>query len=376
MLLDDTKDVAEIFCEHHEDVLIKHTDALFTGLQVKTRASDQERWKTNDEAVNGSCVRFAKLESQFPGQFRAFRFLTNHPLYAAGNGKDLCHVLQVIREAASASGLSGPIATFLNRIAKDAGCTAEVTFTALSKTDARDDLPKLPDAEVRLVDALSLVWTRAVDCPYPLIRRAARHLISECERASSLAHHDILPAYLSATSDPDATELVSRLACKRIDRSHVLDILEQGLNETAPLHSAPETCVRPGTGARDLLLKKLDAGGFSVVTCNSAVDLRDKADYLGISWIKKHGNAEGLQRYNHIRSLVLNDSGRAFEATKHKVPPFGLDMLSELRSRFQQRREEGSQLYECNNEHLEGFAFSLTSQCQVRWSLDSPWEAK
>jgi hypothetical protein len=37
MLLDDTLDVTEVFCEHHEDVLSKHTDGTFSGLQIKTR---------------------------------------------------------------------------------------------------------------------------------------------------------------------------------------------------------------------------------------------------------------------------------------------------------------------------------------------------
>lgn len=375
MLLDETRDVDEIFCEHHEDVLIKHNDATFTGLQVKTRQSDQNLWNTNDKGVKDSCARFAKLESQFPGKFRAFRFLTNHPLYGEKNGKNLCYVLDVIKRAASARDLSGSFATFLNRVAQKAHCTADKAFIALSKTDAMDDLPKIHDVEVRLIDALIPVWARGADCPYYLIQRAARYLISECERASSLAYRDVLPAYLSASSDPEGFELSARLDGKRINRSRVLSILDRGLNQTAPLFSAPETCVEPGTGFKDLLLKKLDAGGFSVVSLNSALDLRDKSDYLGISWKYKYGNEEGLQRYNHIRSLVLRDSGIAFEAKKHKVPPFGPDMLSDLRLRFEQRQKDGSQLYGCSIEHLEGFAFTLTSQCKVQWSLDRPWEA-
>ena len=77
MLLDETDGAVEVFCEHHEDVLIKHVDGTFSGLQIKTRESDQKVWKTNDDAVRGSCARFAKLEAEFPGRFRAFRFLTN-----------------------------------------------------------------------------------------------------------------------------------------------------------------------------------------------------------------------------------------------------------------------------------------------------------
>ncbi len=72
MLLDETEDIAEVFCEHHEDVLIKHNDATFTGIQVKTRSSGQEMWKAGDPDVLSSCARFAKLESRFSLQVSAY----------------------------------------------------------------------------------------------------------------------------------------------------------------------------------------------------------------------------------------------------------------------------------------------------------------
>lgn len=375
MLLDDTEDVTEVFCEHHEDVLLKHADGMFSGVQIKTRSSEQEVWKTRDPAVMGACARFAKLEAGFPGRFRAFRFVTNHPLYAAENGRDFRHVLRVIRAAACVSDLSRPIERFVSSVSRESGCAAEVVFTALSKTYAVDELPKLPDAAIRLVSTLTGVWHRADDCSHASVMGAARRLASECGQASSLAHQDVLPAYLPATSDPEATEISACLAGKRFDRARVLRVLETGLNGTATLDGDPAAIVEPGTGAKSLLLKKLDAGGFSAVSRNSAEDLRDKADYEGIVWIKKYGRAEGLRRYGHVRSLVLSDAARAFEATKDEAHPFGLQMLSELRSRFQQRRIEGSQLYECSNEHLEGFAYTMTSECRIQWSLARPWEA-
>lgn len=375
MLLDDTEDVAEVFCEHHEDVLMKHTDAKFTGIQVKTRSSDQEVWKTGDPAVRSSFARFAKLEADFPGWFRAFQFFTNHPLYSAGNGQDLCHVLATIRAAATMAGLPANILRFLSNISKNAGCSEDVAFEALSKTRASDDLPRLPDIEARLVATLTSKWTRAEECSYPSVVRAARALASECGRASSLAHEDTLPAYLPMVSSPIDTELAARLAGKRIDQARILDILNRGLNEMALLEGSPESWSEPGTGTSGLLLKKLDAGGFSAVSCNSAKDLRDKADYLGIVWTKKYGRTSGLKRYDHVRSLVLSDSARAFEAARSEERLFGLQMLSELRARFKQRRQEWSELYDCSNEHLEGFAYILTSECKVQWSLDRPWEA-
>lgn len=374
MLLDDTEDAAEVFCEHHEDVMLKHRDSTFTGIQVKTRQANQKLWKTSDAGVRSSWTRFAKLESEFPGRFRGFRFLTNHPLHSAGNTQDLRSVLAIVAAAAAVAELPGSISTLVARLASDAGCSKDAVFAALSKTDASDDLPKLRDIESRLVDTLTGVWSRGNDLSLSSMRGAARALVHECENASCLAHEDVLPAYLPAGSNPLDTELAARMNGKRISQDRVLDILNRGSNDVAPLEGHPEFFVEPGIGTADLLLKKLDAGGFSAVSCNSAEDLRSKADYLGLVWTKKHGRSPGLQRYGHVRSLVLSDAATAFEAARKHGEPFGRDMLSDLRAGFLRRRLDGSQLFDCSNEHLEGFAYSLTSECKVQWSDHRPWE--
>jgi hypothetical protein len=90
--------------------------------------------------------------------------------------------------------------------------------------------------------------------------------------------------------------------------------------------------------------------------------------------MQRFGRENGLQRYTHIRSVVLSDAATAFEAAKAQANPFGSLMLGELRERFRERRRDGVQLYECSGEHLEGVAFELTAECQVQWSIDRPWE--
>ena len=149
-LLDDTHDTEEVFCEHHEDVLLKHKDGSFSGLQIKTRASDQDVWRANDEALVGVFVRFAKLEAEFPNQFRTFRFLTNHPLHAAANGRGICHILACIRAALTRAGVTDrAVNAFLKKIAREAECTEEVAYSALRKSSATDELPKLADVQAR-----------------------------------------------------------------------------------------------------------------------------------------------------------------------------------------------------------------------------------
>ncbi|RQU90599.1 DUF4297 domain-containing protein [Burkholderia cepacia] len=374
LLLDESEETHEVFCEHHEDVLVKRNDGYFDGLQIKTRDISQPPWKSDDEAVIKSFVRFCKLEGQFPGRFRGFRFLSNHSLYVSGNGQDIQYVLREIRAANRSVACPPIINRFVKKIAKAADCDQAIAQHALGKTDADDALPKLADVQARLIDTLTGIWTRAQDLTFPSVRRAATYLSDECCRASSLAHEDVLPAYLPASVDPCAAELKARLDGKKFDRARLLAVLEAGINVVAPLSTDPASLVRPGGGSSDLLEKKLDAGGFSAVSRNSAVDLRDKAEYLGIAWTQKHGYEKGLQQYSHIRSLVLSDSARAYEFAKDQGTTFGLSMLEELRRQLRARRQSGTQLYECSDEHLEGVAYALTSECKVQWSKDRPWE--
>lgn len=372
-LIDNTEDVEEVFCEHHEDVLLKHKDGLFTGHQVKTRGDDQPLWKAKDAEVLSACARFAKLESTYPGLFRGYHFLSNHPLYSASNGQCLSYVLQLIKGAATIEDLSSNVASWVRKIAQNADVTETIAFTAMSKTVAKADLPKLRDAVVRLIDTIVQCWSPAGECSHESVRRAAQALIDECGYASSLYHEQLLPAYMIAAID-DGARIAARINGKRMTLDRVQEVLRRGRDSTATLAGDPALSVEPGQGSTDLLLKKLDAGGFSVVSRNSAEDLRNKADYLGIVWTKKHGYDKGLQRYDHVRTLVLSDCGRAFDATHTVADGFGPMMREDLRRRLRERRIQGDELFDATDDHLEGIAFSLTAQCKVLWSHAKPWE--
>jgi hypothetical protein len=374
MMFDDTQDVIEVFCEHHEDVLLKHVDGRFTGHQVKTREADQPAWKTSDDQVRSACVRFIELEGQYPGHFRAFRFMTNHPLYVANNARALGFVLEQIAVSATVEDLPSAVAAWLRRVAGETNYAELIALRALKKATASDDLPKLRDSFARLAETVTGCWPGAADCSHRAVNRASSALVEECGKASSLDHEQTLPAYLPAVSDPVEAELSARINGKRMTADRAAAILTAGLNATATLAGDPTTRTEPGQGSTELMFKKLDAGGFSSVSRNSAEDLRDKADYLGIVWTKQHGQAKGIERYNHVRSVVLSDAARAFEATRSTGRRFGPAMREDLRRRFQERRSRSDLLFDCTDEHLEGIAYSLTAQCKIHWSLERPWE--
>ena len=375
MLLDDTQDAIEVFCEHHEDILIKHRDGTFTGQQVKTRESDQPIWKANDQQVRSACARFVSLDGKYPGHFREFHFLTNHPLYVASNAQSLPYNLSQITAVNALGELPAGVNKWLRALAREAAFSDGVAFQALKRAKASDGLPKLQDSVMRLVDALTGCWPIAAECSHSLLRCSAQRLIDECARASALDHLQLVPAYIAPFRDTEAS-ISACIMGKRMTVERVGAVLQEGLNSTAVLAGVPGRNVEPGTGSTELLFKKLDAGGFSAVSLNSAEDLRDKADYLGIAWTKRFGRAKGLDRYEHVRSLALSDAARSFEATRTSGQQFGPAMREDLRRRFKERRTNGEQLFDCTDEHLEGIAYSLTSQCRIQWSSDRPWEVE
>lgn len=372
-LLDDTNSIVKVYCEQHEDILLQFSDGSFVGLQVKTRASGRPVWKTGDEDIISSCARFVKLDTKFPTYFRGFRFLTNHLLYVKNNGQDLRYVLKEINAASSVNEVPHISIQFLKKVAKEAEASLQVTFNTLSKTSASDDLPKLKDAERDLQNTLVSLWGPAAECSTEKVWEAAQFLSTACWRASSLASFDEAPMYSAALCTQDE-ELALSIEGKCIDLPRLLEILNTGITFTALLVGPPESIVKLGTGSAELLRKKLSAGGFSAVSVTSANDLRDKSDYLGLMWLNKYGDTKGLARYDHIRSLVLNLAAKSFEASKNEDRVFGSRMLDELCQRFEQKRIKNTELYDCSDEHLEGFAYALTSECKVQWSSNRPWE--
>jgi len=297
-------------------------------------------------------------------------------MQSSGNGKDIRFILKTISECSDYDSLNKTIQRYLEKIAKSANVTKIDAFNTLYKTQAYDNLPKFQDIEMRLISTITESWEKSSGCTMHVIKQAAMNLIHVCELASSLAHEELLPSYLSLMKEPGNTEILARIEGKKIDRNKLLFTLEQGIRIVSRLDSEASSLTPPGSGSTDLLLKKLDAGGFSVVSLNSAKDLRDKADYLGLSWINKYGNEEGLQRYSHIRSIVLSDAATAFEKYNNPERNFGKEMLADLRDKFLLRRNNKDELFDCSNEHLEGFSYVLTSECKIQWSFDRPWEEK
>lgn len=375
-LLDEKSGINEVFCEHHEDILLRCSDNSFVGIQVKTRANNQPLWRSSDEAVVKSLARFVCLNLQFPNQFKGFEFVSNHPLQATSNGQDVTYLLNAIAAQSNYTAATGVVKTFVKKIARIASTSEESVFKTLKAVRVNCDLPQMRDVTVRLMQTLTSVWEKANDVTFDRVHNAANHITNACFEAASLSSQGLLPAYFSISTIGLEQSICNRIRGKAFNKEKVETILLGALDEKLPLICGQNLFDDIVTANKELLRKKLSAGGFSAISTTYAEDLCDTSDYAGTRLVQKYGRELGLQRYNELKLKVQGDSARAFERVKKDEDSFGIQMLDSLRSELKGRGTTDEQLYGYTTEHLEGLAYSLTSQCKVVWSIKRPWEEK
>ena len=74
---------SELYCEHHEDGLLRRTDGRFVGIQIKTASSPL---RAGGEAALNSLKRFVEHEKTFGRRFARYVLATNKP---CGLGREL-----------------------------------------------------------------------------------------------------------------------------------------------------------------------------------------------------------------------------------------------------------------------------------------------
>jgi hypothetical protein len=121
-MIADAGEVAEVLCEQHEDVLVKHNTGLFHGVQVKTQDQGGPPWKTTDEPMESAVSRFASLESQFSPHFYRYSIASNHPFLRSKAGTSFYYVIDE-----AASNPAGTVTTrFIKKVAKSSGISEDV----------------------------------------------------------------------------------------------------------------------------------------------------------------------------------------------------------------------------------------------------------
>lgn len=371
LIEEDTNEV-EIFCEHHEDVVVRDVSDKCCGVQIKTREQGLDLWKANDEDLVAALAKFARKDAEFPGAFTRFRLITNHQFWTQkDNGKNVVHLLELAK-AASTPPASGILCTFLRAIAKKANLSEDAVLETLKKTEACHEAPKFRDSLSSVCEALRTSHAGCADVSATKLQEISRALRSVVFEAASLDHEQSLPAFVVLQLDPGKAIAKAKIDGKRFDKARVLEVIEKHLAPTGlVLLGDPDRAQPPASqpsATESVLAKKLTAGDLSATTVHSALDCWASAAHQHLLWANRLGGETALKQHAHVRSVVLAEASASYEETFEEAKPFGRAMLQKLRLRISQRRQTKTELFGLDDEHLLGHAFMLTEECRVWWS--------
>ena len=371
-LLIDDHDANEVFCEHHEDFLVKMKDGRYVGVQVKTRLPGEGPFKTGDEPVKSALSRFVALDLEFPNQFFRFVLVANCDFYDGGKLEtNLAYVLEIIRAKPSKS-FAGTMKALIDEIRKTHKCKKQAVLDALRKVELQGTVPKFEDITASLImkaaklrPDITEVWA---------LEACVKALIEKVLEASALSCDKPISSHFVSASSPTDTELLAVISHKRIVVNDVMDVITQ----TAAVLLMPPSKgnVMPTeipTGSH-LLEKKMAAGRISAPSISAAKDQQTSAEYQLQQWIARYGPDVASQRRNQVDLLVDTRCSEAFDHNRVADAPFGTAMLNDVRTAMKLLADQKDQTFGLKYEQLLGFVSLSTQACRTWWSDPFPLE--
>lgn len=408
-LLDAEAESEEVFCEHHEDVVIKKRNSRFIGEQVKTKLDEGGPLRAIDEEVAKSIRRFVSLERRHGCFFDGYVLGSNAGFWDEDKTtSSLPHLLKITSEAADGSAPK-KVVDYLKKLFPKPRITKKAKAQPAPATNPGDGsasgngqpmdplkeweesielgkavfrklraetLPSLRDMKSALIDMLPK-FQEVGDRLYSELDTIADALIADALKAAALPNESARDRYLAVFDNPEQIRTNEVLAGKRITRERLLVIIRQTLPATPDLCTSDHFSVEQLPRGMTTLEKKMAAGGLSIGNIGLAKDQKASTEYLLLQWLHRNGKAATDKRYQHLRTLVRSECQEAFDKTKTDGHAFGPAMLEEVRTRLRDRHQtEEASLFGCKYEHLLGMAGVLTEDCTLWWSeeFDIPEE--
>ena len=374
-MLEEEPEIAYIFCEHWEDILVKRSDGQFVGIQIKTRATGKDPFKTNDEDIVNSLKRFIRLEKTFPGDFARYVIAANCGFWQVRkNSSNLRYLLEIASTSSLEKALDNScLLQLVRKLAKLTKEEASCVVRTLQKIVCEDS-PGLDDVESRLYRALARC-SQVKHLESHQVLRVADTLTNLMSKAAALPRSSQREEYLVLLKNPEQEQANLTIQAKKISVEQVLEVV----NLDVAVASSSQSTVLLTTynhpslsdlpeGMRRMELK-MTVGGISVGNIDLAKTHKFSTEYLLNQWLFKHGFQKAESRYQHLRNIIWTECREAHDSVYTESFPFGTDMLKELRARLRDRYNRDKQhFFECTYEHLCGFVGILTEECLVWWS--------
>jgi hypothetical protein len=372
MLLD-TVEIEEVYCEQHEDLLLRRTDGTFCGCQLKTRHPKLGAFKTDDPQISDALARFVALDIQFTGKFARYIIATNVAFWQREkNSKNLPHMIELARliQSGAVPTQSKEIRKIVRLLSEKHKCKRPQVWSVLARVELQSELPQFQDVEKQLAVKIAEV----LDQPHRRLdelTRAARSLVQLVTNASSLNHTTPLARYFVFLQNPAAAEELAVIQGKKITKRQLLQAIHQAFESETLLASCQRISLSDLPKGATVLEKKLTVGGLSASDVTLLKDFKFSADKLLQEWMWKYGPEEAARRYDHMQLVVQEDCSEAHNRTISKTTVYGPAMLTRLRENVRTSARDVALKFAkmgVAHHHLLGVSGILTEECKVWWS--------
>jgi hypothetical protein len=374
LLLEETG-IHEIYCEQHEDVLIRRANGKFHGCQVKTRLARLGSFKADDEQISNSISRFIALDREFPNSFERFIIATNVDFWdSAPNSKNLRYLISIgkhlVASITPTPKINRETRKFISGFAEEHKCKRDAVWSVISRIKLHPELPQFQDVEKQLAISIAEILNETYRTLAELTA-AAKALVKLVADASSLGNMRTISRYFVFMEEPQDQAQAAIIQGKRICKDQVLKTINECFNAAVLLASGNHIAITDLPPGVSVLETKAAAGGLSVYEIDHLKSMKYSTEVLLQKWLYKYDEHNANARYDHLRLLVTEDVFEAAAHTKKDAALYGPSMLARLRANLKASFTQQSQTLSnmgVSYNHLLGIAGILTEDCTAWWS--------
>lgn len=358
----------ELYCEHHEDILVKHKDNTYTGIQIKTKDLDLPPFNIKDESIFNCLKRFINLEASFPDKFKHYSIVSNHGFDKSKPHLCLNTLIENIKIGNNVTAPRSNSLTLIKKLCKETSRTQDFVLGVIAKVRL-SSYCNLNDINMKLVNQLkNCKLLKGVT--ESKLQDIADLIIAKCLKASSLENsdEDLIQHYVTGNSSIE--DIIKQCIKDKCIRK--ADFVSWLLSEKAvPVQLLLKDRNRndpSSLGFRKLEIK-MDAGGIDSDNISDIKDFKFSFEQHSLAWMYKDPE-EANRKYNQILAVTKNLCKEIYdekEIAKNKSD--GQEMLIEVRKGIKDRRATDPSIFiDCTYEHVLGAVGVLTESCKVWWT--------
>lgn len=366
----DSDDLEEIFCEHHEDVLVRHSDQTYSGIQIKTKDINLPPFNIDDESILKSIKRFILLELQFPNKFRAFSIVSNHGFDKSKPATCIRTLIEHCKngEKVEILKLRSKTKKFIKDLCSLTECSEDFAIAVIGKIRLKS-FATLQHIYINLRNHLKncklLKGTTESK-----IQEVSDLLILKCLNASSLVMSDESILFKYITGEKKIEDIVQNtIRDKAITKIDFQQWLSQQKDLPGTLLLKDRNKPSDDTTGYRILEIKMDAGGIDSENITAVKDFKYAFEQFSVASLYKNPD-EAEKKYSHIMAVTQNLCKEVYDEENIADGEIkGQKMLIGVRKEIKERKKlDNLAFLDYPYEHVLGAVGVLTESCKVWWT--------